>query len=93
MSKGIRYKDGFKQDAVAQLDARGYAVRQVSEQVRISAKTLYSLGGTICACTELRSNSPDLSPIFRTMTTMRFPVNLTGWRSRYEEAVHRRTNH
>ena len=35
----------------------------------------------------------DLSPIFRTMTTMRFPVNLTGWRSRYEEAVHRRTNH
>jgi hypothetical protein len=35
----------------------------------------------------------DLSPIFRTMATMRFPVNLTGWRSRYEEAVHRRTNH
>ena len=34
----------------------------------------------------------DLSPIFRTMTTMRFPVNLTGWRARYEEAVFRRTN-
>jgi hypothetical protein len=35
----------------------------------------------------------DLSPDFRTMTSMRFPVNLTGWRSQYEEAIQRRTNH
>ena len=42
---------------------------------------------------EFNFTGGDLSPIFRTMTTMRFPVNLTGWRSRYEEAVHRRTNH
>ena len=35
----------------------------------------------------------DLSPDFGTMTKMRFPVNLTGWRSQYEEAIQRRTNH
>lgn len=31
----------------------------------------------------------DLSPDFRTMTKMRFPVNLTGWRSQHEEAIQR----
>ncbi len=35
----------------------------------------------------------DLSPDISTMTKMRFPVNLTGWRSQYEEAVYRRTDH
>ena len=35
----------------------------------------------------------DLSPDFKTMTKMRFPVNLTGWRSQHEEAIQRRTNH
>ena len=33
--------------------------------------------------------SRDLSPDFRTMTKMRFPVNLTGWRSQHEEAIQR----
>ena len=35
----------------------------------------------------------DLSPNIRTMTSMRFPVNLARWRSQNEEAVHRRTDH
>ena len=35
----------------------------------------------------------DLTPKFSTMTTMRFPVNLSPRRSQNEEALHRRTNH
>jgi hypothetical protein len=47
---------------------------------------------SLCISINFESNS-DLSPDFRTMTSMRFPVNLTGRRSRYEEAIHRRTDH
>ena len=35
----------------------------------------------------------DLLPKNKTMTLMRFPTNLTGWRSQHEETLHRRTNH
>ena len=35
----------------------------------------------------------DLSPQIRTMTTMRFPINLSVRRSHNEKALYRRTNH
>ena len=35
----------------------------------------------------------DLSPEIKTMTLMRFPINLTGWRSHNEETLHRRTDY
>lgn len=34
----------------------------------------------------------DLSPRIHTMTSMRFPVTLTRWRSHHEEAIFRRTD-
>jgi transposase-like protein len=33
MSKGIRFTDEFKQDAVAQVVERGYAVSEVAERL------------------------------------------------------------
>jgi transposase len=42
MSKGIRFTDEFKQDAVAQVVERGYAVSEVAERLGISAKSLYT---------------------------------------------------
>ncbi len=35
----------------------------------------------------------DLSPKFKTMTLMRFPINWCQWRSQNEKTLHRRTNH
>lgn len=35
----------------------------------------------------------DLSPKFKTMTLMRFPINWSQWRSQNEKTLHRRTNH
>ena len=34
-----------------------------------------------------------LSPKIRTMTSMKFPVTLTRWRSHHEDAIFRRTDH
>jgi transposase len=42
MSKGIRFTDEFKQDAVAQVVERGYAVGEVAERFGISTKSLYT---------------------------------------------------
>jgi transposase len=42
MNKGIRFTDEFKQDAVAQVVERGYAVREVAERLGISTKSLYT---------------------------------------------------
>ena len=40
MNKGIRFTDEFKQDAVAQVVERGYAVSEVAERLGISTKWL-----------------------------------------------------
>ena len=45
MNKGIRFTDEFKQDAVAQVVERGYAVSEVAERLGISAKSLYTWKG------------------------------------------------
>ena len=42
MNKGIRFTDEFKQDAVAQVGERGYAVSEVAERLGISTKSLYA---------------------------------------------------
>ena len=42
MSKGIRFTDEFKQDAVAQVVERGYAVSEVADRLGISTKSLYT---------------------------------------------------
>ena len=41
MNKGIRFTDEFKQDAVAQVVERGYAVSEVAERLGVSTKSLY----------------------------------------------------
>lgn len=43
MSKGMRFMDEFKQDAVALVVKRGYAVSEVAERLGISTKSLYRL--------------------------------------------------
>jgi transposase len=43
MSGRIRYSDEFKIDAVAQVTERGYSVREVSDRLGITTKSLYSL--------------------------------------------------
>lgn len=42
MSKGMRFTDEFKQDAVAQVVERGYAVSEVAERLGISTTSLYT---------------------------------------------------
>ncbi|EAQ96126.1 transposase [Congregibacter litoralis] len=41
MSKGIRYTDEFKQEAVNQVVVHGYTVLDVSQWLGISNKSLY----------------------------------------------------
>ena len=41
MAKGIRFTDEFKQDAVAQIVERGYAVSEVAERLGVTTKSLY----------------------------------------------------
>ena len=40
MNNGTRFTDEFKQDAVAQVVQRGYAVGEVAERLGISTKSL-----------------------------------------------------
>ena len=42
MAKGIRFTDEFKQDAVAQVVERGYAVSEVAQRLGISTKSPYT---------------------------------------------------
>lgn len=42
MSGRIRFTDEFKQDAVAQVVERGYAVSEVAARLGISTKSLYT---------------------------------------------------
>jgi transposase len=42
MGKQDRFADEFRQDAVAQVVERGYAVSEVAERLGISTKSVYS---------------------------------------------------
>jgi|SRR5690554_265545 len=41
MSKGTRYSDEFKQEAVNQVAVHGYSVSDVAERLGVSTKSLY----------------------------------------------------
>ena len=41
MSKGKRYPEAFKAEAIKQITERGYPVAEVAERLGISTKTLY----------------------------------------------------
>jgi transposase len=41
MSKGIRYTDEFKQEAINQIVVHGYSVLDVSQRLGVSTKSLY----------------------------------------------------
>ena len=41
MTKRIRYTEEFKRDAVSQVTDRGYSVKEVSDRLGISTKSLY----------------------------------------------------
>ncbi len=55
MSKGIRFTDEFKQDAVAQVVDRGYAVSEVVERLGISTKSLYTWKAQFAKTPSVRS--------------------------------------
>ena len=42
MSRGIRYTDEFKQEAVNQIVIHGYSISDVSERLGVSTKSLYA---------------------------------------------------
>ena len=59
MNKGIRFTDEFKQDAVAQVVERGYAVSEVAERLWISAKSLYTWKSQFTKSPRVRSEVAD----------------------------------
>ena len=61
MSKGIRFTDEFKKDAVAQVVERGYAVSEVAERFGISTKSLYTWKAQFSKPARVRSAELDLA--------------------------------
>lgn len=60
-----RYTEEFKAEAVAQVKDRGYSVREVSERLGISVKSMYTWlsearGGTTKATDDLRAENARL---------------------------------
>lgn len=60
MSKGYRYSDEFKQEAVNQVTVHGYAVVDVATRLGISDKTLYNWIKTFSKPAQKRLNDDDL---------------------------------
>lgn len=61
MSKGMRFTDEFKQDAVTQVVERGYAVSEVAERLGISTKSLYTWKAQFSKPTRVRNAELDLA--------------------------------
>ena len=59
MNKGIWFTDEFKQDAVAQVVERGYAVSEVAERLGISTKFLYTWKAQFAKSPRVRSEVAD----------------------------------
>ena len=57
MNKRIRFTDEFKQDAVAQVVERGYAVSEVAERLGISTKSLYTWEAQFSKSPQVRSEA------------------------------------
>ena len=59
MNKGIRFTDEFKQDAVAQVIERGYAVSEVIVRLGISTKSLYTWKAQFAKSPGVKSEVPE----------------------------------
>lgn len=60
MSKGIRYSDEFKQEAVNQVVVHGYSVADVAARLDISTKSLYGWMKSFSKPTKQRKEDEDL---------------------------------
>ena len=61
MGKQDRFTDEFKQDAVAQVVERGYAVSEVAERLGISTKSLYTWKALFSKPVTVRNTEADLT--------------------------------
>ncbi len=59
MNKRIRFTDEFKQDAVAQIVERGYAVSEVAERLGISTKSVYTWKGQFAKSPRVRAGTSE----------------------------------
>lgn len=59
MSKGKRYTDEFKVEAVKQITERGYSVQEVAERLGISTKSLYHWRSQLSGNKVVRQSSDD----------------------------------
>ena len=59
MSKGKRYTDEFKIEAVKQITERGYSVQEVAERLGITTKSLYNWRSQITGNKPTRESSDD----------------------------------
>ena len=59
MSKGKRYTDEFKIEAVKQITERGYSVQEVAERLGISTKSLYHWRSQLSGDKSVRQSSDD----------------------------------
>ncbi len=61
MSKGMRFTDEFKRDAVMQVVERGYAVSEVADRLGISTKSLYTWKAQFAKPARVRDAELDLA--------------------------------
>jgi transposase len=59
MSKGKRYSQEFKIEAVKQITDRGYSVQEVAERLGISTKSLYHWRSQLSRNKTVRQSSDD----------------------------------
>ena len=59
MSKGKRYTEEFKIEAVKQITERGYSVQEVAERLGISTKSLYHWRSQLSSNKTVRQSSDD----------------------------------
>ena len=65
MSSQNRFTDEFKQDAVAQVVERGYAVSEVADRLGISTKSLYTWKSQFSSSAPRRQADSDLEAELR----------------------------
>ena len=59
MSKGKRYTEEFKIEAVKQITERGYSVHEVAERLGITTKSLYNWRSQLTGNKPVRQSSDD----------------------------------
>ena len=93
----VMHKSTFKQKRnIAPLSMLWLWLVSITAQAQLPTPVDPSSGapnGNYLAFMQGWSGDADLSPEIKTMTSMRFPINLAGWRSHNEETLHRRTDY